>query len=141
MQGKVEASTFAVGAGKVAEVNAKVGGVRFMQMPSTPEATARLKAIMPTAYFSVLKPGPAFAGVLEPTNLIFEDYVVMAGAQMSDDAAYKIAKVLYESQDKLGAIAKTFERYDKNKLASDRGVPFHPGAIKYYKEKGIWQGS
>ena len=141
MQGKVEASTFAVGAGKMAEVNAKVGGIRFMHMPNTPEATARLKAIMPTAYFAVLKPGPAFAGVLEPTNLLFEDYVIMAGTQMSDDAAYKIAKVLYESQDKLASIAKTFARYDRNKLASDRGVPFHPGAIKYYKEKGIWQGS
>jgi TRAP-type uncharacterized transport system substrate-binding protein len=124
----------------VAEVNAKVGGIRFLQMPNTAEATARVKSIMPTAYLSVLKPGPAFAGILEPTNLIFEDYVIMAGEQMSDDAAYKVAKVLYEAQDKLAAIAKTFDRYDKSKLASDRGVPYHPGAIKYYKEKGIWQG-
>jgi TRAP transporter TAXI family solute receptor len=140
MQGKVEASTFAVGAGKMAEVNTKVGGIRFMEMPNTPEATARLKAIMPTAYFAVLKPEPAFAGVLEPTTLLFEDYVIMGGTQIADDAAYKIAKVLYESQDKLASIAKTFGRYDKAKLASDRGVPFHPGAIKYYREKGIWTG-
>jgi TRAP transporter TAXI family solute receptor len=138
MQGRVEASTFAVGAGKMAEVNTKVGGIRFMAMPNTPEATARLKVIMPTAYFAVLKPEPAFAGVLEPTNLLFEDYVIMGGTQISDDAAYKIAKVLHDSQDKLAGIAKTFARYDKAKLASDRGVPFHPGAIKYYKEIGIW---
>lgn len=141
MQGKVEASTFAVGAGKMAEVNTKVGGIRYLHMPNTPESNARLKAIMPTAYFSVLQPAPAFAGVLEPTTLLFEDYVIMGGTQISDDAAYKIAKVLYESQDKLAAIAKTFERYDKAKLASDRGVPFHPGAIKYYKEVGIWKGT
>jgi len=140
MQGKVEASTFAVGAGKMAEVNAKVGGIRFMDMPNTPEATARVKAVIPTAYFATLNPGPAFAGVLAPTNLLFEDFVIMSGTQVSDDHAYKIAKLLYESQDKLAAIGKAFGRYDKSKLASDRGVPFHPGAIKYYKEKGIWQG-
>jgi TRAP transporter TAXI family solute receptor len=141
MQGKVEASTFAVGAGKVAEVNAKVGGIRFLQMPTSPEALARVNKVMPTAYFSVLKPAPQFAGIVEPTNLIFEDYLIMAGTQMSDDNAYKIAKVLYESQDKLAAVGKAFGLYDKNKLASNRGVPFHPGAIKYYKEKGIWQGT
>jgi TRAP transporter TAXI family solute receptor len=140
MQGKVEASTFAVGAGKMAEVNAKVGGIRFLQMPNAPEALARVNKIMPTAYFSVLKPAPRFAGILEPTNLIFEDYVIMAGTQMSDDNAYKIAKLLYESQGKLAAVGKAFGLYDKSKLASNRGVPFHPGAIKYYKEKGIWAG-
>jgi TRAP transporter TAXI family solute receptor len=140
MQGKVEASTFAVGAGKMAEVNAKVGGIRFLQVPNSPEALARVNEIMPTAYFSVLKPAPRFAGILEPTSLIFEDYVIMAGTQMSDDNAYKLAKLLYESQDKLAAVGKAFGLYDKTKLASNRGVPFHPGAIKYYKEKGIWQG-
>jgi len=140
MQGKVEASTFAVGAGKMAEVNAKVGGIRFLQMPKSPEALARVKKIMPTAYFSVLKPAPRFAGILEPTNLIFEDYMIMAGTQMSDDTAYKIAKLLHDSQDKLAAVGKAFGLYDKAKLGSDRGVPFHPGAIKYYKEIGIWKG-
>ena len=140
MQGKVEASTFAVGAGKMAEVNAKVGGIRFLDMPNTPEATARLQKIMPTGYFQVLNPGPAFAGIVAPTMLVFEDYMVTSGTQMSDDHAYKLAKLLYESQDKLAAVGKAFGRYDKAKLATNRGVPFHPGAIKYYKESGIWQG-
>ena len=38
MQGKVEATTFAVGGGKVAEADAKVGGIRFLNVPNTPEA-------------------------------------------------------------------------------------------------------
>lgn len=140
MQGKVEASLFAVGAGKMAEVNAKVA-VRFLSIPKTPEALAGLRKFLPISYIAELKPAPAFAGVNEPTNLLFEDYVVIAGAQMSDDSAYKIARILYESQDKLAAIAKTFERYNKADLASNRGVPYHPGAIRYYKEKGIWKGN
>jgi hypothetical protein len=140
MQGKVEASTFAVGAGKVAEVNAKVGGIRFLNASDTPEAIARLRTVLPRASVKVLNPAPQFAGVNVPTKLIFEDYQVVTGTQVSDDAAYKIAKVLYESQDKLAGIAKTFAQYDKAELGADRGVPFHPGAIKYYKEKGIWKG-
>ena len=140
MQGKVEASTFAVGAGKVAEVNAKVGGIRFLNAPDTPEALQRLRTVLPRASISVLNPAPQFAGIVAPTKLIFEDYQVVGGTQISDDDAYKIAKILHESQDKLAAIAKTFGLYNKAELGADRGVPFHPGAIKYYREKGIWPG-
>ena len=41
---------------------------------------------------------------------------------MSDDDAYKIAKILYESQDKLAAIAKTFGRYNKAELGARPSV-------------------
>jgi TRAP transporter TAXI family solute receptor len=140
MQGKVEASTFAVGAGKMAEVNAKVGGIRFLDTPDTPEALARLHTVLPRGTITTLNPAPAFAGVVKPTKLINEDYLIVTGTQMSDADAYKIAKILYESQDKLTAVAKTFSRYNKAELGADRGVPFHPGAIKYYREKGIWPG-
>jgi TRAP transporter TAXI family solute receptor len=140
MQGKVEASTFAVGAGKMAEVNAKVGGIRFLNVPDGADAVARVRKVLPRASVKTLQPAPQFAGVNTPTKLIFEDYQVVTGTQMSDEDAYKIAKVLYEAQDKLAGIAKTFAQYEKAELGADRGVPFHPGAIKYYKEKGIWPG-
>jgi TRAP transporter TAXI family solute receptor len=140
MQGKVEGTTFAVGAGKVAEVDAKLGGIRFLNMSDTPDARARIKQVMPTTYPSVLQPAKEYVGILAPTTVLFEDYLVVAGAQMSDDDAYKVAKALYEHQDKLASIARAFARYNKEELGKDHGVPFHPGAIKFYREKGIWPG-
>jgi hypothetical protein len=141
MQGKVEASTFAIGSGKMSEVDAKVGGIRWLNMTDTPEAEKRLKEIMPTAYVEKLDPAKTLAGILAPTNVIFEDYLVVTGTQLSDDAAYKIAKMLHDNQDKLAAITRPWGRYQPANLARDRGIPFHPGAIKYYKEKGIWKGN
>jgi TRAP transporter TAXI family solute receptor len=141
MQGKIETSTFAIGAGKVAEVDAKVGGIRWLNMTDTPEAEKRLKEIMPTAYVETLAPAPNLTGIVGPTPVIFENYLVVTGNQLSDDAAYKIAKVLYESKDKLASINKPWGRYKPAELARDRGIPFHPGAIKFYKEKGIWKGN
>ncbi|MBM3528573.1 MAG: TAXI family TRAP transporter solute-binding subunit [Alphaproteobacteria bacterium] len=141
MQGKVEASTFAVGAGKIAEANAKVGGLRFLNVPDSADAIKRLRTVLPRASVSVLNPAPQFAGIVAPTKLIFEDYLVVGGTQISDGDAYKLAKVLYEEQAKLAGIAKTYEQYKTAELGADRGVPFHPGAMKYYKEKGIWKGN
>ena len=141
MQGKVEATTFAIGGGKVAEVDTKVGGIRWLNMPNTPKALAGVKEFMPTTYIATLQPAPEYTGVLAPTTVMFEDYLVLTGEQLSEDAAYKIAKLLHESQDKLASIAKPFARYKKADLTRDHGIPFHPGAIKYYREKGIWKGN
>jgi uncharacterized protein len=138
MQGKVEATTFAVGGGKVAEANTKMGGVRFLNTPNTPESNAAVKRIIPTAYIAALDPAPEFTGVLAPTALLFEDYLVVTGTHLSDDAAYKISRILYDLQGKLSGIAKTYARYDKANLGRDHGIPFHPGAIRFYQEKGIW---
>jgi len=81
----------------------------------------------------------ALVGIVGPTNVLNHDYLVMGGTQMSDDNAYKIAKLLYEQQDKLVAISKIYGRYKKENLGRDHGIPFHPGAIKFYKEVGIWK--
>jgi len=139
MQGKVEASTFAIGAGKMAEVDAKVGGIRWLSMPGDPAAEKRVQATMPAAFIDKLEPAKPLVGIVGTTNVIYHDYLIMAGKQMSDDTAYKIAKLLYEQQAKLVAISKIYGRYKKENLARDHGVPFHPGAIKFYKEVGIWK--
>lgn len=139
MQGRVESSTFAIGSGKMAEVNAKVGGIRWLSMPNTPDANRRVGEAMPAAYIEQVMPSKSLVGVVGPTNVMFIDYLIMAGAQMSDDTAYKIAKVLYEQQDKLVAVSRIYGRYQKENLSRDHGVPFHPGAIKFYREKGIWK--
>jgi len=138
MQGTVEASTFAIGAGKVAEADAKVGGIRYLDHSHDDAALQRLKSVMPTGYFSLLQPSPELAGILKPTWVVFEDYLVLTGTQLSDEAAYKVAKVLHDHQDKLAKIAATFGRYEKKTLTRDQGIPFHPGAIKFYAEKGLW---
>jgi TRAP transporter TAXI family solute receptor len=140
MQGKVEGTTFAIGGGKVAEADTKVGGVRWLNMPNTPKALAGVQEFMPTTYLATLNPAPEYTGVLAPTTVMFEDYLVLTGEQLSDDAAYKIAKLLYENQDKLTSIAKPYGRYKKEDLAREHGIPFHPGAIKFYREVGIWKG-
>jgi TRAP transporter TAXI family solute receptor len=137
-QGKIEATSFAIGAGKVAEVNAKLGGVRYLEVPNTPEALKGLRKYMPMSYVKLVEPGPGMVGILQPTHVQAEDYSVVVGAHVSDDAAYKIAKMLFENQAELASIAKAFAAYKPNELARDRGVPFHSGAEKFYKEKGLW---
>ena len=43
-------------------------------------------------------------------------------------------KSLAENKKKLVASHKIFDGMDPKKMNTDIGIPFHPGALKYYKE-------
>ena len=62
-QGKADVFMFALGSGKVAEVDAQVGGLRVLPVDPSPEAMARLRKFIPVAYATQLGPGKGRAGI------------------------------------------------------------------------------
>jgi uncharacterized protein len=64
---------------------------------------------------------------------------VLLVAEKSTDAklVYNITKALFEHQQDLIAVHKEAKTLTLENAASVTVVPYHPGAIKYYKEKGI----
>lgn len=140
MEGNVPSLMFPRGAGKLQEVSAKVGGVRFLSAVATPEALEHIREVLPGAYITELGEESGDKMITGPTNFISADYVLFAGAHVQDEVAYKFAKTLYEEQARLGAALGNLKSYDPDRLGRDMGYPHHPGAIKYYKEIGIWQG-
>ncbi len=81
--GRVDIAVFAIGAPKVAEVDASVGGVRFIPLDNSPTAVAALKKEFPTGYIAEIKPAPNLAGVREPMFTMFYDYAAIAGADFA----------------------------------------------------------
>lgn len=64
--------------------------------------------------------------------------ILVANASMSDETAYNIVKTLFESRDELIAVHKATAEFQRDKQAPDASpIPYHPGAVKYYKENGI----
>jgi len=67
---------FALGAAKVEEANASVGGIRALDVANTPENLAKVQQHFPPAYLRPEKPSPRSVGVLEPIQanpVIIED--------------------------------------------------------------------
>ncbi len=50
VSGRADAFFFALNSGKVSEVDASVGGVRFLPLPDTKEAEQKMQAIVPESY-------------------------------------------------------------------------------------------
>lgn len=139
--GKADMFFFAIGAPKPREVDAAVGGIRMLSLPNTPGALAALKKHYPHGYLRLENPNPGSVGVLEPGYSLAYDALVFAGAKTPDNVAYQAAKVMHENAKEMGESAPPLRLFNPKQMAKEPSpVPYHPGAIKFYREAGIWPG-
>jgi TRAP-type uncharacterized transport system substrate-binding protein len=68
----------------------------------------------------------------------FDSYL-NAGTTVTDDDAYLIAKALHTSWDKMQKDYGPLRGLKASEIVPPTNVmPYHPGAIKYYREAGVW---
>ena len=64
--------------------------------------------------------------------------ILVANESMDEKTAYNIVKTIFEKKPELVAVHKEAENFKlENQKASATPIPFHPGAAKYFAEKGI----
>ncbi len=139
--GKTDMFFFAIGAAKPREVDATVHGIRMLSLPNTPQALAEVRKYFPPGYLRLEKPSRANVGVTEPGYSLAYDALIGGSTHTPDKVAYETAKVMYENAKEMGQAFPPFRLFDPKTMDRDAGaVKYHPGAIKFYKEIGIWHG-
>lgn len=64
--------------------------------------------------------------------------ILVANESMDDKTAYNIVKTIFDKRDDLIAVHKEVLNFKlENQKSSATPIPFHPGAAKYFAEKGI----
>lgn len=64
--------------------------------------------------------------------------ILVSNQNLSDKVAYEIVKTIFDHKADLVAVHKESENFTlANQKASASPIPFHPGAIKYFAERGI----
>jgi uncharacterized protein len=141
MAGDSDGFIFAHGAGKVREADAAVGGIRALPIPNTPTNLAAIKKHWSTGFLVEMKPGPANPGVLAPGYFIAYPQLIFTNKNVSDDVVFKMTKIIYENKAGMGAVFAPMKSFDPKKDMVGGTAPgqYHPGAIKFYKEVGIWR--
>jgi hypothetical protein len=82
-------------------------------------------------------PANSYKGVTADVKTVAVNAVLIAHPKLSETVVYNMTKALFENQAELAAA------HAKGKVLSLQGavtgvsIPFHPGAAKYYKEKGV----
>jgi TRAP-type uncharacterized transport system substrate-binding protein len=127
---------FAFGAPKVREVDANVGGTRFLAIPDKPGIEAARK-IVPLGYLSDVSPGPIFIGVEKPMKVYTIDNILFTHAKMPDDVVYKLIATMENNKPDMIAVAPNLREFAAANLHKDYKFPIHPGALKYFRDKNI----
>jgi TRAP-type uncharacterized transport system substrate-binding protein len=59
-------------------------------------------------------------------------------ADFPEDLAYLLTKTLMESEKELANVHSVGKEWTVSNTLRPPPAPFHSGAIKYFKEKGLW---
>lgn len=137
--GKTDIFWFALGSGKVKQVDAKVGGLRGVPVETNPKALAAMEQYVPGSYVVKLKPSPGLEQIKSEIPVQAYDVVFFTNDKASVDDIYKITKAVHENKKDMAAVFPAMNRFNPNQMAKPYKVlQYHPGAIKYYTEKGMW---
>lgn len=136
MDGSADACMVAVDAPVIAEAVATVHA-RWLPVDPAPEATKRMQSVIPTAYVDTC-PGGEHVGVPKDEKFMSLDVYLIGSARASEASIYEITKVLWEHDGELVKRPMLREWVTGRFVSKRAGVPYHPGAIKFYKEQGLW---
>ena len=64
--------------------------------------------------------------------------ILVSHANLSNQTAYNIVKTIFDKRDDMIAVHKEAENFRlENQKAAASPIPFHPGAVKYFAERGV----
>jgi uncharacterized protein len=140
VEGRVDAATAAMGMPVVRKAHA-TSGIRFIPVGAgTTDASLAMDA--PGSRTYVAKPSKRFPFIKKTTKIIAFDSYLNAGKSVGNEDAYAFAKVLHTQWKKLQKAYGPLRGVKQNAIAPS-GNPhlYHAGAVKYYKEAGIWSAA
>jgi uncharacterized protein len=138
--GSADTFYFAFGSPKVREVDSSVGGVRALEIPQVPGIDGA-KSVLPYGYLTEVAPSQAAVGISQPIRVYTFDNLLFANASVPDSVIYKVLDILLANGSSLTAIQPAMREFSPARLYLSYDIPYHPGALKYFREKAIAQGS
>lgn len=139
----VDVTLISLGSGASHKVNSQLrsrGGITYISLDPSPEAEARFKQQLPAASIVEVPANAKLPGLETPKNIVSIPWMMLTGKAVSDELVYTSTKTIAENKAELAKGFGAFNRADKMTMAPTNAVPYHRGALKYFKEAGIAVG-
>ena len=114
-------------------------GIRPKLLPNDDLLPALQAAYGSSLYFGLVVPGGTYPGLASDVGVVAVANVLVVDERMSDDLAYDLTKVLFDKQRDLAAIHPEGARLTLETAIEGSPAPYHPGAIRYYRERAVWK--
>jgi TRAP transporter TAXI family solute receptor len=91
-------------------------------------------------FLQVTIPRGAYPGLDVDVPTVGTSSLLVVDQAMSEPLAYEITRALFEHQHELAAIRPEARTLRPGLASTGSPVPFHSGAIRFYRERGVWSG-
>ncbi len=133
--GNIDAYGYTVGVPNAGVAQAADGcGAKIITL-ETPQIT---KLIKDTPYFSttIIKKG-VYSTLTEDVKTFGVTSTIVSSSDISEETIYKVVRAVFENIEEFKKLHPAFATLEpKAMIKNGLTAPLHPGAIKYYKEKG-----
>ncbi len=131
---KIDAFFYTVG-NPSAAIEEPATSVDIVMVPINSPAIKEFAESLP--YYIVTRiPGGTYHGVTEDIETYAVTATVVTSADIADDVVYDMVKTVFENLEELKASHAAFRYLNPQEMLGGLSAPFHPGALKYYQEKG-----
>ncbi|MBX9812786.1 MAG: TAXI family TRAP transporter solute-binding subunit [Burkholderiales bacterium] len=111
-------------------------GIRIKLIDHSDAVTAMNKKFGPL-YIKGMLPAKTYPGQDKDAATVDVWAVLLTNDKMSDQVAYDMVKTLFEKKPDLMLVAKdTVYMSFENQFSGASPIPFHPGALRFFAEKG-----
>lgn len=90
-------------------------------------------------YIDTVIPKGTYSKLENDVKTIAVPVVFVTTEDMDAKLVYEITKTMFEKKAELVAVHKEANKLNLKSAIAVSSVPYHPGAIKYYKEQGVWK--
>lgn len=112
--------------------------MKLRMIPVSDEELASLRKLNPGFARYVVKSGTyAEQGIPGEVTTFQSPTILIASSKTSEETVYKITKAIVEGRAEFAAIVKAMTGVTAAQMAENFGMPYHPGAARYYKEAGL----
>jgi uncharacterized protein len=96
------------------------------------------KLIASTPYYApAVIPGGMYRGSDTDTRTFGVKATLVTSTDVSDEVVYQLVKAVFENFENFRKLHPAFGHLKKSDMLLGNSAPLHPGAVRYYKEKGL----
>ena len=133
--GKIDAAFIVAGAPTPAITELCTTNSAYL-VPIDGEVAAKMMADCPF-YTEYTIPAGSYAGQEEDIKTVTVKATLIVSADASEDAVYNLTKAIFDNMEAIAAENGKGAELSIENATSGMTAPFHPGAAKYFAEKGV----
>ena len=110
--------------------------IKYLKIPA--DKMKAIVALLPKYVSATKLPANTYENQPDAIEVFGLASYLVAAARVSDDTVYQVTKTLFDHIGEFHGFHAAAKEWTLQEALEPPTIPYHPGAIKYFKEKGVW---